>query len=311
MIRLDQHTTWWLKKSICVLAGQLAARLNPNSKPFTPITFSGTSTPQTASASARSQHSTAATISEAAERLTPRAHRSMAQKALPIQAQRPALQILSRSSSGRRDGAATPEADDSTAAATKLQEAQAQRPQGVTEGSAIAPKPVPTPGRSPERLEPGNQHADSTAQQAVQHLLSASALGAPGQPLKGLLPGQQGQLSLPGGTAQQASSSAAMPYAPPLVPLMKRLSLDGISAAQNGINAQSASPVSALVGSPAAPVRLQPVQLPKPLARRPMAPLAKTVSWSPPGTFNNVCPARGMYTQKPVVLARLLDLHTV
>ena len=50
--------------------------LNPHSKPFTPLNGSGTTTPGTVlGAAAGSQQSTAATITEAAERLTPREQR--------------------------------------------------------------------------------------------------------------------------------------------------------------------------------------------------------------------------------------------
>ena len=62
------------------------ANLNPNSKPFTPLNGSGATTPGTAFvAAAAVQQSTAATITEAAERLTPRNQRKP--EALPGQVQ--------------------------------------------------------------------------------------------------------------------------------------------------------------------------------------------------------------------------------
>ena len=64
-----------------MLAAKLAVGLDPNSKPFMPFGGSGMSTPGTVvDATAPNQYATAATIMEAAQRLTPRTHSQVLQK---------------------------------------------------------------------------------------------------------------------------------------------------------------------------------------------------------------------------------------
>lgn len=206
-------------------AGKVSGRLNPSSKPFTPLALSGASTPQTAAdLGAHVQQSSAATITEAAKRLSPRPAANLPSEQLLKQAQSAVQRALSprqpvQAPAGASSGTSAPVAASSSSTAKEAEptESQVQRLLGVkvkANGLTASVEATPRVDRvqKPAAISPSGQAPQKPVQQAGT-ATPQTVQGPTGQPQAFAL--QSGTTAPPRSPFAPATPAAAPAVLPP------------------------------------------------------------------------------------------------